>query len=109
LAFDQGERLLGFHWTKVHADKPGLGEVYVVGVDPVAQGMGLGRTLTVVGMDWLARRLADDIGGTFETSQGLVTLRVTPGVSFTRDPSARPGRMTREADQDALLEELSAT
>ena len=41
-------------------DKPGLGEVYVVGVDPVAQGMGLGRTLTVVGMDWLARRLADD-------------------------------------------------
>jgi hypothetical protein len=57
----------------------------------------------------LARRLADDIGGTFETSQGLVTLRVTPGVSFTRDPSARPGRMTREADQDALLEELSAT
>ncbi|MCH9730609.1 MAG: mycothiol synthase [Actinomycetia bacterium] len=59
LAFGQGGRLLGFHWTKVHADKPGLGEVYVIGVDPVAQGMGLGRTLTVVGMDWLARRLAD--------------------------------------------------
>lgn len=59
LAFDHtGERLLGFHWTKVHAGKPGLGEVYVVGVDPAAQGSGLGRTLTVVGMQWLARRLA---------------------------------------------------
>ena len=59
LAIDQGGRLLGFHWTKVHADKPGVGEVYVIGVDPAAQGMGLGQTLTVVGMDWLARRLAD--------------------------------------------------
>jgi len=59
-AFDHtGERLLGFHWTKVHADKPGVGEVYVLGVDPAAQGTGLGRTLTAVGMDWLARRLAD--------------------------------------------------
>lgn len=59
LAFDDtGERLLGFHWTKVHADKPGVGEVYVVGVDPAAQGGGLGRTLTVVGMAWLAQRLA---------------------------------------------------
>ena len=60
LAFDQtGERLLGFHWTKVHPDKPGVGEVYVVGVDPAAQGTGLGRALTAVGMGWLEQRLAD--------------------------------------------------
>ena len=40
LAFDEesGE-LLGFHWTKVHNDS--LGEVYVVGVDPTAQGRGV--------------------------------------------------------------------
>ncbi len=62
LAFDQtGGRLLGFHWTKVHADKPGVGEVYVVGVDPAAQGTGLGRTLTAVGMAWLAHRLAEAV------------------------------------------------
>lgn len=59
LAFDEATGvLLGFHWTKVHADHPGLGEVYVVGVDPAAQGRGLGRALTLIGIGHLARRLA---------------------------------------------------
>lgn len=56
---DQAGTLLGFHWTKVHLDQPGLGEVYVVGVDPSAQGRGLGQALTAVGVEWLARRLAE--------------------------------------------------
>ena len=47
--------LLGFHWTKVHSAD--LGEVYVVGVDPAAQGRGLGATLTLVGLHHLAERL----------------------------------------------------
>ena len=61
--------LLGFHWTKVHEGRSGgrvgevfgevLGEVYVLAVDPAAQGRGLGRTMTMVGIDHLARRLAD--------------------------------------------------
>jgi len=41
-------RMTGFHWTKVH--DPGLGEVYVVGVDPAEQGTGLGRALTLAGL-----------------------------------------------------------
>lgn len=55
---DQAGRLLGFHWTKVHLDRPGLGEVYVVGIDPSAQGRGLGQALTAIGIQSLARRLA---------------------------------------------------
>jgi mycothiol synthase len=56
LAFDDpGGELLGFHWTKVHGDR--LGEVYVVGVDPAAQGRGLGATLTLVGLHHLRDRL----------------------------------------------------
>lgn len=51
LAF-RGEQLVGFHWTKVHPD--GLGEVYVVGVDPAEQGSGLGRALTATGLRYLA-------------------------------------------------------
>lgn len=59
LAFDRGTgRLAGFHWTKVHLDKPGVGEVYVVGVDPAAQGRGLGNLLTLVGLRHLQQRLA---------------------------------------------------
>ena len=50
---DDDTRLLGFHWTKVHApagSDPALGEVYVVGIDPAEQGRGLGRVLTLAGV-----------------------------------------------------------
>ena len=58
MAFDvHTDKLLGFHWTKVHDEN--LGEVYVVGVDPAAQGRGLGATLTLVGLHHLAERLSD--------------------------------------------------
>jgi mycothiol synthase len=54
LVADDGDRLLGFHWTKQHS--PDLGEVYVVGIDPGAQGHGLGRLLTLAGLHHLAGR-----------------------------------------------------
>lgn len=53
----RGEVMLGFHWTKVHAattGAPALGEVYVLGVDPAAQGLKLGSTLLVRGLRHLA-------------------------------------------------------
>ncbi|MFC7793721.1 mycothiol synthase [Streptomyces cinereoruber] len=52
LAEEDG-RIVGFHWTKTHAEEQ-LGEVYVVGVLPDAQGGGLGKALTAIGLRHLA-------------------------------------------------------
>jgi mycothiol synthase len=52
LLAERGDELLGFHWTKVHPD--GSGEVYVLGVAPAAQGLGLGNALLVRGLAHLA-------------------------------------------------------
>ncbi len=52
---DGESRLVGFHWTKVHEAEQ-LGEVYVLGVSPDAQGGGLGRSLTTIGLRHLAGR-----------------------------------------------------
>lgn len=50
----------GFHWTK---RPPGsdLGEVYIVGVDPAAQGSGLGRALTAAGLNYLRNNGCSDV------------------------------------------------
>jgi len=57
MAVDQNSgTLLGFHWTKRHT--PDLGEVYIVGVDPAAQGRGLGGVLTLIGLHHLAEGLS---------------------------------------------------
>ncbi len=44
--------VVAFHWTKV---EDGMGEVYVVGVDPAHQGRGLGGPVTRLGLAHLAR------------------------------------------------------
>jgi mycothiol synthase len=52
LVADTGDGLRGFHWTKQHSAE--VGEVYVVAIDPAAQGQGLGRVLTLAGLHHLA-------------------------------------------------------
>jgi mycothiol synthase len=49
LLAEQDGQLLGFHWTKRH--DPRTGEVYVLGIDPGAQGRGLGRLLLDAGLE----------------------------------------------------------
>ena len=59
LVATDGERMLGFHWTKRHSRE--LGEVYVVGIDPAAQGRGLGKVLTLAGLHHLVEGGAQEI------------------------------------------------
>jgi len=65
LAFDPDSQLVAYHWTKIHpasanASRP-MGEVYVVGVLPEAQGLGLGRALTVMGINYLLEQGVDSV------------------------------------------------
>jgi mycothiol synthase len=87
MAFDESTgRLLGFHWTKVHFDEPGLGEVYVVGVDPAAQGRRLGRMLTLIGIRYLAERLSDREDSSvilYTEADNIAAVRTYEGLGFT--------------------------
>jgi mycothiol synthase len=59
LALDVQDRLLGFHWTRIHPEtetEQKLGEVYVLGVDPACHGRGLGKALTLVGLRHLREK-----------------------------------------------------
>jgi mycothiol synthase len=62
LAENADGKVVGFHWTKVHPANPKrfggepVGEVYVVGVDPGAQGGGLGKALTLAGLKYLSEQ-----------------------------------------------------
>ncbi|WP_181309540.1 mycothiol synthase [Nocardioides campestrisoli] len=79
---DEGDdgRMLGFHWTKRHSAE--LGEVYVVAVDPAAQGRGLGKLLTQAGLAHLAE------GGVRETilyveADNTAAVATYTGLGFT--------------------------
>jgi mycothiol synthase len=59
----RGDELVGFHWTKVHVglDRPDVGEVYVLGIAPEEQRKGLGRALTVIGLEHLRDQGLDEV------------------------------------------------
>ena len=66
VAVDATTAVVGFHWTKQHADR--LGEVYVLGVAPDAAGRGLGKALLLTGLRHLR-----DVGNTGSSSTSRAT------------------------------------
>jgi mycothiol synthase len=95
---DAGGELLGSHWTKVHppgdeADEA-VGEVYVLGVDPGAQGMRLGRALTDLGLAHLRGRglgevllyVEEDNAAAVRLYEGRGFRRFAVDVYWRRDP-----------------------
>lgn len=104
--------MLGFHWTKVHGalrtdastpdaehDHDPIGEVYVLGVDPDARGLGLGAALTQAGLRYLRGLGLDQVmlyvdesnprAVALYAAEGFV--RWTTDVCFRRHPF-RPAR-----------------
>jgi mycothiol synthase len=78
---ERGGQMAGFHWTKVH--DPGLGEVYVVGVDPAEQGSGLGRALTLAGLQHL-RDLGVARAMLYVDEDNVPAIRMYEALGFTR-------------------------
>jgi mycothiol synthase len=86
LAVDSTDRVVGFHWTKVHPDAGDgapIGEVYVVGVHPDAQGGGLGRGLTMAGLRYLRARRGLDRVMLYVESDNAPALAVYGKLGFT--------------------------
>ncbi len=51
----RNDDLAGFCWTKVHSDhQPALGEIYVIAIHPSLSGHGLGRKMTLAGLQHLS-------------------------------------------------------
>ena len=96
---ETGGHMAGFHWTKVHPpgeqdpQSPGLGEVYVVGVDPAEQGSGLGRALTLAGLHHL-RDLGVAEAMLYVDEDNVPAIRMYEALGFTR---ARTDAMYRRA------------
>jgi mycothiol synthase len=85
LLHEEQGRLAGFCWTKVHADhEPPLGEIYVIAVDPDFAGRGLGRQLTLAGLDYLSRKgLA--VGMLYVDEANTAARRLYAQLGFTVD------------------------
>lgn len=87
----RGEEVVGFNWLKVLPDeeqgigdggsRERVGEIYAVGIDPAAQGMGLGAALTRVGLDRLVA-LGVDTAELYTGRENAVAVRTYERAGF---------------------------
>jgi mycothiol synthase len=92
-----GNSLIGFCWTKIHRQRsPVLGEIYVIGVDPAHHGGGLGRALTVAGLNSMAER-GVHVGMLYTDESNEVAVALYGRLGFTVDHVDRSYRRARNA------------
>jgi mycothiol synthase len=83
LLHERDGRLAGFCWTKIHDQHdPVLGEIYVIAVDPDFHGLGLGRALTVAGLDHLAGK-GVPVGMLYVDADNTPAVRLYDSLGFT--------------------------
>jgi mycothiol synthase len=84
LVHERDGRMAGFCWTKVHDDHdPRLGEIYVIAVDPDFHGHGLGRALTLAGLDWMHRERGIDVGDLYVDGSNTAAMKLYEKLGFT--------------------------
>jgi mycothiol synthase len=110
LAERDGE-LLGSHWTKIHehADGSRVGEVYVLGVSPRAQGLGLGKALTLTGLEYLRSQGLDVV--LFVDADNSAALALYERIGFTTrraDVMYSPRNQLSRPDGEALVRPVPA-
>lgn len=78
-------RLAGFCWTKIHPDeRPPLGEIFVIAVDPDFASQGLGRQLTLAGLDHLCQQ-GLTVGMLYVDASNKAALRMYENLGFVVD------------------------
>jgi mycothiol synthase len=105
LLHERDGRLAGFCWTKIHDDHdPPMGEIYVIAVDPDFAGLGLGRALTLAGLDHLASK-GLRIGMLYVDAGNTAAVRLYEKLGFVVDHVDRaytadvaPSRATTETN-----------
>ena len=87
---DDGGRIDGYCWTKVHppaGEEPALGEIYVIARDPEVQVRGLGRALVVAGLEHLSHQTVDgapvQVGMLYVESTNEVAVGLYESLGFT--------------------------
>ncbi|HJM99817.1 MAG TPA: mycothiol synthase [Acidimicrobiales bacterium] len=81
--YEIADRLAGFCWTKIHATSTeNIGEIFAIAVDPKFHGKGLGKPLTVSGLQHIASK-GITTGMLYVESDNLPAIHIYNQIGFT--------------------------